>query len=60
VRSRWLSPGEKRDVAVAALDALKQQNPGCHIHVDVEDWTDDAGVPKWTARIEPRAAKEEE
>jgi hypothetical protein len=55
VKSRFLTPGEKRDVAVAALDALKLENPGRHIHVEVEDWTDHRGVPRWTFTLDPPA-----
>jgi hypothetical protein len=51
LRSRFLTPGEKRDVVAAALDLLRPQNPGCHVHITVEDWTDGRGVPKWTATI---------
>jgi hypothetical protein len=54
MKSRYLSASEKRDVAVAAVAALKLQNPGCHIHVEVEDWTDSKGVPQWTATVMAR------
>lgn len=55
MKSRYLSPSEKRDVAVAAVEALKIQNPGCQVHVEVEDWTDARGVPQWTATIKTRS-----
>jgi hypothetical protein len=59
MKSRFLTPGEKRDVVAAALDVLKAQNPGRHIHIDVEDWTDDRGVPQWKATFDlPRAGEE--
>jgi hypothetical protein len=51
LKSRYLSEDEKRDVAVAAVEALKMQNPGCTVHVEVEDWTDSRGVPQFTATI---------
>jgi hypothetical protein len=51
LKSRYLSGDEKRDVAVGVIEALKLQNPGCMIHVDVEDWTDSRGVPQYTATI---------
>lgn len=51
MKSRFLNPDEKRDVAVAAIEALKLQNPGCTIHVEVEDWTDARGVPQYTAIV---------
>jgi hypothetical protein len=51
VKSRFLTPGEKRDVVVAAIEALKLENPECQIHIEVQDWTDDKGVPQWTATI---------
>ena len=53
MKSRFLSPSEKRDVAVAAMEALKIQNPGCLMHVDVDDWTDSKGIPQWTATVKP-------
>jgi hypothetical protein len=57
VKSRFLSPGEKRDVEAAALSVLRPQNPGCSVKISVEDWTDDRGVPVWHATIEPAAEK---
>lgn len=59
MKSRYLTPGEKRDVAVAAIEALKIQNPGCIIHVEVEDWTDPNGVPQYTATIKTTSSKKE-
>jgi hypothetical protein len=53
MKSRFLSEGEKRDVAKAALDFLKSQNPGCVIQVTVEDETDDRGVPRYKATVTP-------
>jgi hypothetical protein len=53
MKSRFLSEGEKRDVAKAALDFLKSQNPGCAIQVTVEDETDDRGVPRYRATVTP-------
>ena len=53
MKSRFLNDDEKRDVAVAAIEALKLQNPDCTIHVEVEDWTDARGVPRYAATIEP-------
>jgi hypothetical protein len=55
MKSRFLSDSEKRDVAAAALDFLRSQNPGCIIQVTVEDETDDRGVPRYTAKITPAA-----
>jgi hypothetical protein len=55
MKSRFLSEGEKRDVATAALDFLRSQNPGCIIHVTVEDETDDRGVPRYKATVTPPA-----
>jgi len=54
MRSRYLSASEKRDVARAAVEALKMQNPGCIIQVEVADETDGKGVPQWTATIKTR------
>jgi hypothetical protein len=51
VKSRYLTSSEKRDVAIAALEILKAQNPGCTVHVVVEDETDERGVPQYTATI---------
>ena len=51
MKSRFLSVDEKRDVAVGAIEVLKLQNPGCAIHVEVEDWTDSRGIPQYTAKI---------
>ncbi len=51
MKSRYLSASEKRDVVVAVIEHLKLQNPGCHVHVEVEDWTDGNGVPQYTATI---------
>jgi acyl-coenzyme A thioesterase PaaI-like protein len=51
VKSRFLREGEKRDVVVAVMEVLKQQNPGCTVRVEVGDWTDDRGVPQYTATI---------
>jgi hypothetical protein len=53
MKSRFLSPGEKRDVARAAHEILKAQNPGCTVHIAVEDETDERGVPRYTATITP-------
>ncbi len=60
MRSRFLSEGEKRDVAKAALDFLKSQNPGCTIQVTVEDETDDRGVPLYKATVTPSAKPDAE
>ena len=38
-------------MVVAAIEALKPENPGCQIHIEVQDWTDDKGVPRWSATI---------
>jgi len=51
LKSRFLSEDEKREVAVAAIEALKLQNPGCVIRVEVEDWTDARGIPQYIATI---------
>ncbi len=53
MKSRFLSEGEKRDVAKAAIDFLRSQNPGCIIQVTVEDETDDRGVPRYQATVTP-------
>lgn len=53
MKSRFLSPGEKRDVEAAALAVLRPQHPGCRVTITVEDWTDDRGVPIWRSAIEP-------
>ena len=53
MKTRFLTPGEKRDVVAAALHVLRPQNPGRHVHIDVEDWTDARGVPQWKAVIGP-------
>jgi len=55
MKSRFLTEGEKRDVAAAAMAFLKSQNPDCIIQVTVEDETDDRGVPQYAARITPAA-----
>jgi hypothetical protein len=55
MKSRFLSEGEKRDVAKAAMDFLRSQNPGCIIQVVVEDETDDRGVPRYKATVTPLA-----
>lgn len=55
MRSRFLTDGEKRDVAAAAIAFLKSQNPDCNIQVTVEDETDDRGVPRYTATVTPAA-----
>ncbi len=60
MKSRFLSEGEKRDVATAAMEFLKSQNPNCSIHIVVEDETDDRGVPQYRATIVPAKAVEEE
>jgi hypothetical protein len=60
MKSRFLSEGEKRDVAKAALDFLRSQNPGCSIQVTVEDETDDRGVPRYRATITPSAKANDE
>ena len=57
MKSRYLSPGEKRDVEAAALSILRSQNPGCTVKISVEDWTDDRGVPQWHATIEAAPQK---
>jgi len=54
VKSRTLSESEKRDVARAAMEVLKMQNPGCIIHVVFQDETDAKGVPQYTATIQTR------
>lgn len=51
VKSRFLRESEKRDVVVAVMEVLKKQNPGCKVHVEVADWTDERGVPQYTATI---------
>jgi hypothetical protein len=53
MKSRFLSDSEKRDVAAAAMEFLKSENPGCIVHVVVEDETDDRGVPRYQATITP-------
>ncbi len=53
MKSRFLTESEKRDVATAAMEFLKSQNPGCTIHVVVQDETDDRGVPQYTAKVVP-------
>jgi hypothetical protein len=53
MKSRFLTDSEKRDVATAAIEFLKSQNPGCTVHVVVEDETDDRGVPRYKATITP-------
>lgn len=53
MKSRFLSDSEKRDVATAAIEFLRSQNPGCTIQVVVEDETDDRGVPRYTATVTP-------
>jgi hypothetical protein len=55
MKSRFLTASEKRDVANAAAAALRLENPDCHIHVEVEDWTNPLGVPVWTATVRPRS-----
>ena len=58
MKSRYLSADEKRDVAIGIIEALKLQNPGCTIHVNVEDWTDSKGVPQYTATIKTTQSPE--
>jgi hypothetical protein len=53
MKSRFLTESEKRDVAAAAMEFLKSENPGCTVHVMVEDETDDRGVPRYRATITP-------
>lgn len=53
MKSRFLSDSEKRDVATAAMEFLKAQNPGCTVHIVVEDETDERGVPQYKATITP-------
>lgn len=53
MKSRFLSDSEKKDVVKAATEILRAQNPGCSIHVEVEDETDERGVPQYTATITP-------
>lgn len=53
MRSRFLSESEKRDVAKAAMDFLRSENPGCAIEITVEDETDDRGVPRYKAIVTP-------
>jgi hypothetical protein len=55
MKSRFLSQGEKRDVAKAAMEFLRAQNPGCVIQVIVEDETDGRGVPRYKATVTPAA-----
>ena len=59
MKSRFLTEGEKRDVAAAAIAFLKSQNPNCQIQVIVEDETDDRGVPRYTATVTPLANADE-
>ena len=56
MKSRYLSASEKRDVVVGVIEVLKLQNPDCHVHVEVEDWTDEKGVPQYTATITTKKA----
>jgi hypothetical protein len=56
LKSRYLSEDEKRDVIVSVIEVLKLQNPDCHVHVEVEDWTDERGVPQYTATIKSSGA----
>jgi hypothetical protein len=58
MKSRFLTESEKRDVATAAMEFLKSQNPGCTVHVVVADETDDRGVPQYTAKVLPIKAEE--
>ena len=51
MKSRFLTESEKRDVARAAMEFLKAQNPGCAVHVKVHDETDARGVPQYTATV---------
>lgn len=51
MKSRFLSDSEKRDVATAAMEIFKAQNPGCTVHIAVEDETDERGVPRYRATI---------
>ena len=53
MKSRFLTDSEKRDVATAAMDFLRSENPGCIIQVVVEDETDERGVPQYKATITP-------
>jgi hypothetical protein len=53
MKSRFLSPGEKKDVARAAIDILKLQHPDCVVHVTVADETDDRGVPVYDYTLKP-------
>jgi hypothetical protein len=59
MKSRFLTEGEKRDVATAAMEFLKSENPGCSIQVFVEDETDDRGVPQYKATITPLKQSED-
>ncbi len=59
VKSRYLTEDEKRDVAIGIIEALKIQNPGCIVRVEVEDWTDSRGVPQYTATIKTEGDKED-
>ena len=36
------------------MEVLKMQNPGCIIHVVVQDETDAKGVPQYAATIQTR------
>ncbi|MDP3739747.1 MAG: hypothetical protein Q8R02_20335 [Hyphomonadaceae bacterium] len=58
MKSRFLTESEKRDVATAAMEFLKSQNPGCIVHIVVQDETDDRGVPQYTAKIVPAKVDE--
>ena len=53
MKSRFLTESEKKDVVKADTEILRAQNPGCSIHVVVEDETDDRGVPRYKAMITP-------
>jgi hypothetical protein len=57
LKSRFLSTSEKRDVARAAMDVLKQQHPNCTIRITVKDETDDRGVPQYDYTLKPIAPR---
>jgi hypothetical protein len=51
MKGRYLSVGEKRDVEKAVRAFMQSEYPGRIIHVEVEDETDDRGIPQYRATV---------